>query len=134
MRKMMLVVAGVVLLTAALWGQTDAQSRSDDIVGEWDTAVEIFPLPFLAFVPENNNDKIEVVRGFNLGIGYTAKHYFDSVQVNQFNGYWAWGTTALLVPHIFAGGEYQTESGFYIGGGGGLFLIPVVYLGLGFYF
>ena len=87
--------------------------------------------PNIAFqVEQNEQGRIVSVRGINLALGYSAKHYFDPVEYEEFNPFWHWGTVALIIPYIGVGVDYVFDSGFYIGGGT-IYLAP--YLSIGVY-
>ena len=44
--------------------------------------------------------------GLSPGIGIAYKKYFKPIEVEQFTGYWAIGTDALILPYGAIGGEY----------------------------
>jgi len=97
-----------------------------------------FSLPTFGSVHYDDAGNLRSVTGFNLGLGYSARHFRaeDGLQPNRFNGYWGWGTILLLLPYFEFGVSYPFE----IAGGtqyvvldlGFVYIIPTV--GLSIYF
>lgn len=120
--KKLLIVCVLVLMAGALFAQ-DAS--------EFDMSIGL-DLPTIGLdVEKNDAGRIVAVRGINLALGYSAKHYFEPVELDAFNPFWHWGTVLILVPYIGIGADYVTESGFYFTIGT-FYLAP--YIGFGVYF
>ena len=77
--------------------------------------------PFVGWLNPNLVDKQsgEIVSdlGINLGLGVSYRRYFNPLQTNQLNPYWAAGTVALIIPYLGIGVDFVWDSGFYFGGG-----------------
>lgn len=101
------LILSLLVLVAAVGFAEEAEKPSFDLsLG--------FDFPTIGFSIEKNDDgQMVAVRGVNIGLGYSAKHFFKPAELNSFNGFWHWGTVALIVPYIGVGAEYITNSGFY---------------------
>lgn len=118
-----LLIACVLLVAAGALFAADS--------GEFEMSIGLdFPTIGLG-VETNNAGQIVAVRGINLALGYSAKHYFEPVELDAFNPFWHWGTVLILLPYIGIGADYVTESGFYFTIGT-IYLAP--YVGFGLYF
>lgn len=123
MKRFIIILLGtmaIFILSSTIVG------ASNDIVmeGEADTMIG---LDFPSYGKAKINDQNQVVgyEGFNLGLGYSAKNYFDPLKKEEFNPYWGWGTVILIIPYGEIGGDYvfkPNEDGDFwtIGGSVGL--------------
>jgi hypothetical protein len=88
--------------------------------------------PVLGWLNPNlvNNETSPTISnlGINLGLGVSYRRYFNPVQTNQFNTYWAAGTVALIIPYLGIGGDYVWDNGFYLGGGL-IWIVPEIHGG-----
>ena len=69
--------------------------------------------------------------GINYGLGISFRRYFEPVQTNKFNPYWAAGTVVLIIPYLGVGVDYVWDSGFYLGGGI-IWVVPEIHGGFMF--
>ena len=69
--------------------------------------------------------------GINLGLGVSYKHFFNPVETNQFNPYWAAGTVVVIIPYLGIGGDYIWDNGWYLGAGL-IWIIPEIHGGFMF--
>lgn len=91
-------------------------------------------LPNIGWAVTGEEGEILGYRGFNLGLGYSSKTYFNPVEYDAVNTYRSFGTLALILPYFGVGADYIMEVGdtslFQVGGGIGFCLfIPYVTLG-----
>lgn len=71
-----------------------------------------FALPTYGWIHYNQAGRIKSLTGFNAGLGYSWRGYFGKgVKLNQFNGYWGWGTVVLIVPYLELGTTYALPIG-----------------------
>jgi len=97
-----------------------------------------FSLPTIGVVHYNEAEQITSVTGFNIGLGYSARYFYaeDGLQPNRFNGYWGWGTIALILPYIEFGTAYPIPVGrgdqYIVFDLGLIYIIP--YIGVSVYF
>ena len=113
---MILMIAGSTCLGAPLTGKKNSVGLDAPLVG---------------WLNPNLIDKSGPIisnLGVNYGLGISYRRYFNPVQTNQFNPYWAAGTVALIVPYVGIGGDYVWDSGFYFGGGL-IWIVPEIHGG-----
>jgi hypothetical protein len=117
---MVLMIAGSACLGAPLVGKKNSVGLDS---------------PFIGWINPNLVDKQsgQVVSnlGINLGLGVSYRRYFEPVQANQFNAYWAAGTFAVIIPYLGIGGDYVWGNGFYLGAGL-IWIIPEIHGGFFF--
>lgn len=97
----------------------------DNIVG--------FDFPSYGWSIKNAQNEIVGFKGFNIGIGYSQKNYFQPYEFNKFNTFWGWGTVGVIIPYLTIGGDYPLplENGNAINVSAGLvWLAP--YVGLSY--
>lgn len=103
---MILMIAGSACFAAPLVGKKNSIGLDSPVIG---------------WVNPNLMDKQsgQVISdlGINLGIGVSYRRYFNPVQTNQLNPYWAAGTFAIIIPYLGIGGDYVWDNGFYLGAG-----------------
>ncbi|MCP5456100.1 MAG: hypothetical protein H7A30_07560 [Thermotogae bacterium] len=90
-----------------------------------------FSLPTVGWVSQNSKGEVTGYTGFNLGLGFSARKYFEPLRTNEWNGHWDFGTVYFLIPYLGVGAEYLTDSGFYFGLGV-IYLIPYIEFGVNF--
>lgn len=80
-----------------------------------DTPERVIGLGVIAYGTVHTDDagNIAKITGFNLGLGYSARFYRSEggLQADRFNGYWGWGTVALIIPYVEFGASYAFEVG-----------------------
>jgi len=69
--------------------------------------------------------------GINLMLGVTYRRFFEPVETNKFNTYWAGGTGAVIFPYLGIGGDYVWDNGWYLGIGT-VWIFPEIHGGLMF--
>jgi len=62
--------------------------------------------PTYGWATKNARNEVIGFKGFNLGLGYSQKNYFQPYEVNKFNTFWGWGTVAVIFPYLTVGGDY----------------------------
>jgi hypothetical protein len=87
--------------------------------------------PFIGWLGHDRDGAVISDLGINLGLGLSYKRYFESVQTNQLNTYWAAGTFLIIIPYLGIGADYISDSGFYIGGGL-IWIVPEIHGGIMF--
>ncbi|BBE30581.1 hypothetical protein OSSY52_07220 [Tepiditoga spiralis] len=100
--------------------------NTSDYLNYSDTKIEKIDIATLSFFTNkklNKDGKIIGYSGYNLGIGYSERNYFEPLKYDAWNSYWYWGTLGLIVPYGGVGIEYiNKDNSFSIG----LFTIYVV--------
>jgi hypothetical protein len=132
MKSFIVIILLIVLFAGVAFAQSDETTEEAVQDGrDFSTAVGIFT-PGIGFnVSTNEAGQITGVSGINFALGFSRKNYFNPVEFGSFNGFWQWGTLALIVPYLGIGADYVFESGFFIGVGT-IWLAP--YLSIGIYF
>lgn len=96
-----------------------------------------FPsLPTFGRTYTNQDGNLTTVKGVNILFGISRRYFSaeDGLQPYRFNGYWGWGTFALLLPYFELGFSYPFRlGGVYITIDVGLIYI-VPWVGISFYF
>jgi hypothetical protein len=87
--------------------------------------------PFFGWLDHDQSGTVISDLGINLGLGVSYRRYFGPVQTNQFNGYWAAGTVALIIPYLGVGADYVWDSGIYFGCGL-IWVVPEIHGGIMF--
>jgi len=87
--------------------------------------------PFIGWLGHDKDGTVISDLGINLGIGLSYRRYFEGVQTNQFNTYWAVGTVAILLPYLGIGADYVWDGGFYLGVGL-IWIVPEIHGGIMF--
>ena len=102
--------------------------------------------PTVGWATTNDAGEITGYRGVNLGLGYSEKRYFNSLTMEEFNTYWGFGTTALILPYIEVGGDYpfaRRDDGSFFSVGGAIsanvyweepYVVPIPRLSLSYHF
>lgn len=127
MKKIVMVLVMIAFFTC-IGGNAFADGKT---TGDFNNSVGVDIMTYAFSIQKTDSGAMEVVRGVNAGIGYTAKHFFKPAQIDEFNPFWAWGTVALIAPFVGIGADYITSSGFYFTIGT-LYIAP--YIGFGLYF
>ncbi|GAB6138152.1 hypothetical protein [Halanaerobaculum tunisiense] len=144
MKKNLLVIFGVVIslfLMTTIVGAADVDKDNvKNFVGE-NTGMKIgIGLPNVGWAQHNEKGQITGYKGFNLGLGYSQKNYFEAgLKEGQFNSYWGWGTILVALPYIETGTDYvfaaQNDSFWTAGGAIGLYsLVPGARVSLSYNF
>ena len=88
-------------------------------------------LPCVYLPKTNDHQHLKGYRGFNIGVGYSSKTYFQPVRTKHFNSFWSWGTVALIIPYIGFGSDYYFNKHVFLGWGT-FYLIPIPQFGFHF--
>ena len=104
MKRLVLVLA-LVLLAGVVFAQDF----------EYESAIGFGDVGYAFNIHTNGDGAITRVQAINWQLGYTDKRYFDPVSIGQFNLFWGWGTTALLLPWLGVGGDYFINEQLSIG-------------------
>ncbi|MFO7819742.1 MAG: hypothetical protein R6V17_05830 [Halanaerobacter sp.] len=142
--KKILVLALVLTFAFSLTIQAK-ESVSADIISQQVEEVPQkmvgFDFPSYGWVETNEAGEITGYEGFNLGLGYSKKNYYEAgLEVNRWNNYWGWGTTLILIPYGEIGTEYvfepNSKGDFWTAGAGiGVYnLFPTVKLTASYHF
>lgn len=83
---------------------------------------------------------IDSILGINATLGVSYKKFFQPALADEFNWSWGAGTFALILPYASIGGDYQWDSGWFVGGNVGasiwvfddFFPFPFGYIGVGY--
>ena len=110
--KIGLLIFACILLIGA--GQVEAEeiSVAESNVITRDHGIENiigFDMPTYGWAQFDDQDRLIGWEGFNLGIGYSQKNYFDPLEFDKFNPFWEWGTVLFIIPYVGIGGEYPIE-------------------------
>ena len=140
MKSKFLFAILILFLVFAVNSQVDAANVSDK-VEELPTKMVGIDLPNYGWAETNEQGQITGYEGFNVGLGYSKKNYFEpGLKINQFNPYWGWGTVVLILPYIEAGGDYVLEPNandefWSFGGAVGLYaLVPSIRVNATYHF
>ena len=109
MKKTALIMFGALTLVLLVTAGVGAANVSD-VVDETPEKTIGLDYPSYGWAMKNDQGQITGYQGFNLGMGYSRKNYFEAgLKTEQFNPYWGWGTVGILVPYVNVGGDYVLE-------------------------
>jgi len=98
-----------------------------------------FGFPFLVYGKAHTDEhgSISKITGFNVGLGFSNRFFVspEGLEPNRFNGYWGWGTLALIAPYFelgtsYAIPNYERETCFIISFGL-LYILPYIEISFG---
>jgi len=127
MKKSLLIVFTLVvslfLLTTVAGAEGELiEKSSDKMIG--------FDMPSYGWAQHNEQGQITGYKGFNFGLGYSEKIYFEpGLKEGEWNNYWGWGTVLVLVPYGEVGTEYvfaKQDNGAFWTAGGSLQMITIL--------
>ena len=120
-------LAGVLVLAVALWGLAFAEQGG---APKFSIGLDS---PTFAWVSADEQGGITSLIGFNVGLGFSYRSYFEPLMPRQGSVYWEAGTILLLDPYVGAGYDYRIDEQIYVGGGVDIFplnlILGAAYLG-----
>lgn len=110
MKKSIFTLFLICLLLVAVSGNLSARQDGEVITrATGPENIVGFDFPTYGWAQYNDQNQLTGWQGINYGLGYSQINYFDPLVMGEFNPFWEFGTTGVIVPYLAVGGEYPYE-------------------------